>query len=214
MVKIKICGITTLDDGRAALESGADMLGFNFYRPSPRFIAPETARTIIDSLRQQNETQPFKSVGIFVNEPIEQLVRAVSISGVDSVQLHGDESPEYCSSVKSNLGGIAVVKALRVGPNFEPGDAANYQVDAIMLDAFHNQLRGGTGLVIDWHMARAVSAVVDRLFLSGGLSPDNVAEAIAAVQPYAVDACSSLESVPGRKDPMRMNSFVRAARNS
>lgn len=213
MVKIKICGITSLDDARAAIEAGADLLGFNFYRTSPRFIEPETARQIIDSIKTEYEPQQIETVAIFVNEPIEDVLKAISVSGVDVVQLHGDESPAYCDELKSSLSNQTVIKALRVSAAFEPGEAAHYDVDAIMLDAFHDQLRGGTGQIINWDVARATREIVPRLFLSGGLSPENVAEAIAKVQPYAIDACSSLESAPGQKDLARMKAFVRAARN-
>ncbi len=213
MVKIKICGITSLDDARAAIDAGADMLGFNFYRPSPRFIEPETARQIIDSFKTEYESRQIEAVAIFVNEPVEDLLNALRVSGVDVVQLHGDESPAYCNEMKSRLSKQIVIKALRVSAAFEPGEAGNYDVDAIMLDAFHDQLRGGTGRVINWDVARATREIVPRLFLSGGLSPENVAEAIAKVQPYAIDACSSLESAPGKKDLARMKAFVRAARN-
>jgi phosphoribosylanthranilate isomerase len=213
MVKIKICGITNLDDARAAIEAGGDMLGFNFYRPSPRFIEPEVARQIVDCIKTEYEPSQVETVGIFVNESIENLLGALSIAGVDIVQLHGDESSDYCNQLKSHLSNQTIIKALRVSPNFEPGEAGNYQVDAIMLDAFHDRLRGGTGRVIDWNVARATRKLVSRLFLSGGLSPENVSEAIARVQPDAIDACSSLESAPGRKDVARMKEFVRAVRN-
>ena len=134
-------------------------------------------------------------------------------AGLDAVQLHGDESPEFCAALKAQLNGRTVIKALRVGADFEPKDATRYDVDAIMLDAFHGELRGGTGSVIDWRVARATGELVPRLFLAGGLSPDNVADAIACVRPYAVDACSSLESSPGHKDVVRMKAFVRAVRS-
>lgn len=213
MVKIKICGITSLDDARAAIEAGADLLGFNFYGPSPRFIEPASVWQIIDSLKTEYEPLRIETVGIFVNELIENVLNAITVSGVDVVQLHGDESPAYCDELKSHLSHQTVIKALRVSAAFEPVEGGNYDVDAIMLDAFHGQLRGGTGRVIDWDVARATREIVPRLFLSGGLSPENVAEAIATVQPYAIDACSSLESAPGRKDVRRMKAFVRAARN-
>jgi phosphoribosylanthranilate isomerase len=213
MVKIKICGITSLDDARAAIEAGVEMLGFNFYRLSPRFIEPDTAHQIIDSLKSEYEPRQIETIGIFVNEPIADVLNAIRVSGVDGVQLHGDESPAYCNELKSSLSNQTVIKALRVRAAFEPREAGNYDVDAIMLDAFHDQLRGGTGRVINWDVARATREIVPRLFLSGGLSPENVAEAIARVQPYAIDACSSLESAPGRKDAARMKAFVRAARN-
>jgi phosphoribosylanthranilate isomerase len=210
MVKIKICGITNLDDARVAIEAGAEMLGFNFYRPSPRFIEPDEARKIIDCVARESEVI---AVGIFVDEPLESVVETVRISGVAAVQLHGDESVAYCAGLKSALNGITIIKALRVSDSFQPETATSYPVDAIMLDAFHDNLRGGTGKVIDWAIAENTRKLVPQFFLSGGLSPENVAEAVARVQPYAVDACSRLELSPGRKDPSRVKAFVRAARN-
>lgn len=210
MVKIKICGITNLDDARFGVEAGADMLGFNFYRPSPRFIEPDEARKIIDSIERDGEVM---TVGIFVDEPLESVIRTVHVSGVDAVQLHGDESVAYCAELKSALNGTTIIKALRVSDSFQPETATSYKVDAIMLDAFHDGLRGGTGKVIDWTIARQTRELVPQFFLSGGLSPENVADAVARVQPYAVDACSRLELSPGRKDPLRVKAFVRAARN-
>jgi len=210
MIRIKICGITNLDDAGIAIEAGADMLGFNFYRPSPRFIEPDEARQIIESLKRETE---FVAVGIFVDEPLESVIQTARISGVDAVQLHGDESVAYCAELKSSLHGITIIKALRVSDSFQPEFATSYPVDAIMLDAFHDNLRGGTGKVIDWTIALRTRELVPQVFLSGGLSPENVAEAIECVQPYAVDACSRLELSPGRKDPSRLKAFVNAVRN-
>ena len=218
MVKVKICGITNLEDARAAIEAGADMLGFNFYRPSPRFIEPSQAREIIGELELELEHSPKAAmmVGVFVNEGSpEALVRIAEESGVYAAQLHGDESAEYCRTVKQTWrDGLLIIKALRVGANFDPQEVGTYEADAIMLDSFHTQLRGGSGQVIDWSIARRARGVFPRLILAGGLSPENVAKAIAEVQPFAVDACSSLESSPGRKDPERMKAFVRAVRSS
>jgi phosphoribosylanthranilate isomerase len=212
MTRVKICGITSLDDARAAIAAGADMLGFNFYRPSPRFIEPAAARTIIDALRSAD--QSTRAVGVFVNEasPV-SVIQIVDEAGVDAVQLHGDESIEFCHSMKALLKGRLLIKVLRVTEAFAPADAKGYDTDAIMLDAFHREMRGGTGQVVDWAIARLVRELAPRLFLAGGLSPANVAEAIAQVNPYAVDACSSLESSPGRKDAKLMKAFVQAVRN-
>ena len=211
MVKIKICGITNPGDARQAIAAGADMLGFNFYRPSPRFIEPQQARNIIDSVKRETE---FVAVGIFVDEPLESLIETLRTSGVNAVQLHGDESVAYCADLKSRLTGTTIIKALRVSESFQPVAATNYPVEAIMLDAFHDNLRGGTGKIFDWEIALKTRDLVPQLFLSGGLSPENVAGAIDRVQPYAVDACSRLELSPGRKDPSRVTAFVRAARSS
>ncbi len=205
MVKVKICGITNLEDALAAADAGADALGFNFYRPSPRFIEPAEARAIIDQL-----PSTVLAVGVFVNESDpETVARIADEACVFAVQLHGDETPEYCRALDPRY----VIKVLRVDENFSPHDATVYQVQAIMLDAFDREVRGGTGRVIDWSIAADTRQLVKKLFLSGGLSPENVANAIAAVRPYGVDACSRLESTPGRKDSKRVRSFIAAARS-
>ena len=204
MVKIKICGITNLEDALAAVAAGADMLGFNFYRPSPRFIEPAAARAIIEKLPSST-----MAVGVFVNEGDAKTVsRIAEEARVTGVQLHGDESPDYCRELSPRY----LIKVLRVNSEFRPEQATAFATDAIMLDAFDPQLRGGTGQVIDWTIAAETRPLVDKLFLSGGLGPENVAAAIAAVAPFAVDACSRLESAPGRKDPARLRSFIAAAR--
>jgi len=215
MPLVKICGITNLDDARAAIEAGADMLGFNFYRPSPRFIEPAKARAIIEKMRTAIEglEQQVTSVGVFVNEASPEVVLKIADeAGVRAVQLHGDESIEFCRSLKSLMKDRFLIKVLRVSRDSGIDRVEKYDVDAIMLDAFDRDVYGGTGRVIDWSMARRARELTTRLFLAGGLSPDNVAEAIAAVQPYAVDACSGLESSLGVKDPERMKGFVRAVR--
>jgi phosphoribosylanthranilate isomerase len=214
MTQVKICGITSLDDARAAIEAGADLLGFNFYRPSPRFIEPSEARKIIESLQSKTDDQPITTVGVFVNEASPgSLMRIVEESGVSAVQLHGEESIEFCQRLKLLLNGKSLIKVLRVIGRFTPTETEAYDADAIMLDSFHSEMRGGTGHVFDWSIARSVRELVPLLFLAGGLSPANVAQAIAQVNPYAVDACSSLESLPGQKDAARMRAFVQAVRN-
>ena len=213
MVKIKICGITNFEDAVAATEAGADMLGFNFYRPSSRYIEPDLVREIVARLRSDSQNRSITMVGVFVDESIDSVVRIVNEVRLDAVQLHGDESPEFCAELKSFVPDKAIIKALRVNGSFDPRSASLYSVQAIMLDAFHEQLRGGTGRVIDWDIAKTVRDLIPQLWLSGGLSPENIAEAISRVQPFAVDACSSLESSPGRKDHVRMMEFVRAVRN-
>jgi phosphoribosylanthranilate isomerase len=214
MTLIKICGITSLDDGRAALDAGADMLGFNFFRPSPRFIEPIAAGMILESLRAERSAEVITAVGVFVNESSPDVVmEIVATADLDAVQLHGDESIEFCQRLRKLLQGKSLIKVLRVIGRFTPTETEAYDADAIMLDSFHGEMRGGTGHVFDWSIAAAVRESVPRLFLAGGLSPDNVARAIAQVHPYAVDACSSLESAPGQKDTERMKAFVHAVRN-
>jgi phosphoribosylanthranilate isomerase len=203
MTVIKICGITNLNDAHAAVAAGADALGFNFYKLSPRYIAPESAREIINTLPTS-----ILTVGVFVNESSPDAVRNIANqAGVKAVQLHGDESPDYCRALNS------VIKTFSVSNNFDLKQLESYEVDAIMLDTKHDRLRGGTGRVFDWTIAQQVSQLVPKLYLAGGLSPENVSEAIEMVQPYAVDACSSLEDKPGIKNHVRMRVFVNKVRS-
>lgn len=201
MTLVKICGITSLEDALAAVDAGADALGFNFYQPSPRYLAPETAREIIDRL-----PEAVLKVGVFVNEDLESVTRIVTQARLSAVQLHGDESPEYCHALAGNY----LIKVFRAGEDFA---VESYRVEAIMLDTKDDLLRGGTGRVFDWTIAQHTNNAVPKLFLAGGLSPENVAEAITTVRPYAVDACSSLEEIPGRKNWARVRAFVEAARS-
>ncbi|HEY0077505.1 MAG TPA: phosphoribosylanthranilate isomerase [Pyrinomonadaceae bacterium] len=206
MIQVKICGITTGADARAAVEAGADALGFNFWRRSVRYISPQAARRIIEEL-----PEGVLPVGVFVNvrEP-ERLARIASEAGVRAVQLHGDETPDYCR----RLVGQTIIKALRVGDDFEPESAATFGASAVLLDAFSKAGRGGTGETFDWSIARRVRALVPQLYLAGGLTPENVPEAIAAVEPFAVDVCSGVESAPARKDHARIRAFIRAVRGA
>ncbi len=204
MTLVKICGITHLEDAIGAVEAGADALGFNFYPASPRYIQPGEARRIIDDLGGQVLT-----VGVFVNEGSPETVESIAkAAGVTALQLHGDESPEFCAALSSRY----LIKVLAVGANFDPNLALAYNVQAFMVDAFDRHARGGTGRTIDWSIALKLRSIVPRLFLAGGLSPENVTEAISKIRPYAVDVCSSLELSPGRKDKERMHAFVRAVR--
>lgn len=205
MVKVKVCGITNLEDALEAVAAGADALGFNFYRRSPRYVAPEEARRIISEL----QGAAVLCVGVFVNEDRAATVaRMAAEACVAAVQLHGDESPEYCVE----LGGQRVIKALRVGKDFAPEAARAYRAESVLLDAYSASARGGTGETFDWELARRTRELVAQLYLAGGLTPENVADAIAAVGPYAVDVCSGVELAPGRKDAVRMREFVSAVR--
>jgi phosphoribosylanthranilate isomerase len=204
MTYVKICGITNLADALFAIDAGADMLGFNFYRPSPRYIEAKAARQIIDRL-----PVTVLNVGVFVNEASPALVEQIATeAGVAALQLHGDESPWFCATLKDRY----VIKVFGAGDNFVPESTLCYDVQAIMLDAFDRRAHGGTGHAIDWSVARQTRDLVPKFFLAGGLSPENIAAAIAAVKPYAVDACSALESAPGKKDPNRVHAFIKAAR--
>lgn len=202
MLRVKICGITNLADARAAVGAGVDMLGFNFWRGSARYIAPAEARRIIEQLPEEVLT-----VGVFVNEDEPETVAEIASQAcVSAVQLHGDETPEYCR----RLSGRAVIKALRVGDGFEPEMAARYETGAVLLDAFCKESRGGTGKTFDWKIARRVRSLVPQLYLAGGLTPENVAEAVEAVEPFAVDVCSGVESAPGIKDAARIRALMDA----
>jgi phosphoribosylanthranilate isomerase len=182
--------------------AGADALGFNFYPRSPRYISPPDARRIIEQLPSH-----ILTVGVFVNEAVpEDVARTASESSVGAVQLHGDESPAYCRA----LGNLYVIKALRVMEGFVPESVTEYKTEAILLDSFDSRERGGTGRTFDWDIARRVRELVPKLYLAGGLSVENVSEAIEKVRPYAVDACSRLESAPGIKDRERVRSFISA----
>lgn len=205
MARVKVCGITNLEDALAALEAGAEMLGFNFYARSPRCVSTEAARRVVEHLPEGVEC-----VGVFVNEAApEEVVRMAGEARVGAVQLHGDETPEFCRALR----GLKTIKALRVGPDFDVEGAASYPTDAVLLDAYVAGEWGGTGHTFDWALARRTREAVPRLFLAGGLRPDNVAEAVAAVRPYAVDVCSGVETSPGRKSPRLMRLFVEQAKS-
>jgi phosphoribosylanthranilate isomerase len=197
-VKLKVCGLTSLEDASAAIDCGAEYLGFNFYPKSPRYIAPTAARAIIERLPDD-----VISVGVFVNEPrpedVDEILRA---SGAQMAQLHGDESPAYCAGV----GAERVIKALRVGDDFDARRVLDYPASAVLLDAFDAKLYGGTGRTANWAVARE-AARLTRVFLAGGLSPENIIEAIRAVEPFAVDVNSGVESAPGRKDANKLEAL-------
>jgi indole-3-glycerol phosphate synthase/phosphoribosylanthranilate isomerase len=222
-VWVKICGITSAEDARAAVQAGADMLGFNFYPPSPRFIEVDAAAEIIRNLRSEMKDgqssrvdKPLRpsTIGVFVNESIKQVARTTERAGLDGVQLHGDETLAYCTKLREALPRNFLIKAARLQDETNLEALSAYPVDAFMIDAVDDRLRGGTGRVANWELARRAAEHLPRLFLAGGLSPENVSQAIATVRPYAVDACSALETEPGRKNSTRMKEFVDAVRSS
>lgn len=202
MVRIKICGITNLDDALLAAELGADALGFIFYPKSPRQVDAETARAIIAQL------PPFvAAVGVFVDEAA-AVVRDLAVqAGLDWVQLHGQESPEYCRSLERK-----VIKAFRIQDESSLIRLADYQgtVQALLLDTYKKGQVGGTGEIFDWHLARKAKQY-GPIILAGGLTSENVAQAIATVGPAAVDAASGIEAAPGKKDPKKLRAFFKAA---
>ncbi len=200
---MKICGITNGDDALWAAAQGADALGFIFYPKSPRFVAPDQASEIVAAL------PPFVTpVGVFVNEPREQVEAIARQVGLRTVQLHGDESPDACGGYP-----LPVIKAVRVGEDFNPGSLEAYPVDTFLLDTDKKGLYGGSGETFDWSIARQAKRF-GRIILSGGLGPDNVSEAVRQVQPYAVDCGSGVEAEPGKKDKNRVREFIVSVRNS
>jgi phosphoribosylanthranilate isomerase len=199
-VRVKICGIRSLEEASTAVRLGADALGFNFWPPSPRYITPQAARDIIRQLH------PFITcVGVFVNENLETIMDIVSKVGLNTVQLHGDESPEFCDS----LGVMRVIKAIRVSTGFRISSIKDYRVSAVLLDAKVAGNYGGTGQRFDWNLAIQAKRFAP-IILAGGISAENVADAILTVRPMAVDVCSGVEAEPGRKDLNRMKQLMEA----
>lgn len=203
MVRVKICGITNLDDALVAVEAGADALGFVFYPESPRCVTPEKAAEIIRSL------PPFvQTVGLFVNEAAARINAMARECGLDIVQLHGDEPPEFCGLVERR-----VIKAFRIKEIASLDPIRNYRVSAHLLDAYSPSAYGGTGLTFNWDVAKMAKSF-GPVILAGGLTPGNVAEAVAAVEPFAVDVSSGVETSPGKKDPARVREFIRRAKEA
>lgn len=195
--RVKICGITNLEDALKASELGADALGFIFYKKSPRSISPRTAGLII------RELPPFVvPVGVFVDEEPGKVLSIAAETGISTVQLHGSESPEYCERL-----GLKVIKAIRIKERSDIMRLRAYNVSAYLLDTFREGVPGGTGETFDWDIAIEAKAL-GRVILSGGLNPENVREAISKVEPYAVDASSGLEEKPGKKDHLKLTKFM------
>ena len=201
--QVKICGITHLEDALHAAACGADALGFVFYPGSPRFVAPERARQIIAEL------PPFlTTVGLFVNEPPARIREMVEFCGLNTVQLHGDEEPDQCCYPPCR-----VIKALRLKSEMDDEFFSSFPVSSLLLDAYVPDQYGGTGHRCDWDNAAAI-AKTHRVILAGGLSPDNVTEAVQQVHPYGVDVSSGVERKPGQKDPEKVASFIRLAKEA
>jgi phosphoribosylanthranilate isomerase len=192
-VKIKICGITNADDALAAVDMGADLLGFNFYPKSKRYITVDKAHAIINKLPTFVDT-----VGLFVNATAEEVREVVGEGMLNWIQLHGDETPAFCDSLSDV--GVKIIKAIRVRSKKDIESVRNYFVDVILLDAYDAKLYGGTGKVFDWKL---VSNIQQRIFLAGGITPENAVEAIE-VGVYGIDICSGVESAPGKKDHEKM----------
>lgn len=205
MTWIKVCGITEPEDARAAALLGVNAVGLNFYAASPRSINPERALRIIEAL------PPFVStVGVFVNYGDPDVLEDFALSlGLDAVQLHGDETPDYCSMIKK----VKVIKAIRVAQDFKLELLRKYSPAAYLLDTHSNKGYGGTGFTFDWSKVAGANTF-GQIILAGGLRAENVGKAIEVLRPFAVDVSSGVESEPGKKDFGLMKSFVEAVQKA
>ncbi len=201
MVRIKICGITNLEDALLSIDAGADMIGFVF-APSPRQLTAQKAAKIIAGL-----PPGIIKVGVFVDSPLAGVTTTLADCGLDMAQLHGSESPDFCRGV----GPDRTIKAFRVRDAAVLQEMKSYRVHAFLLDAYHPAKAGGTGRTFDWDIARNARKY-GKIILSGGLNPENVAEAIRTAQPWAVDVSSGVEARPGKKDPEKVTAFIKNCR--
>ncbi|MBI3027032.1 phosphoribosylanthranilate isomerase [Candidatus Woesearchaeota archaeon] len=204
MTKVKICGIKAYEDAINAVNLGADYLGFNFYRHSPRYIGISKAKNIMEKLPKN-----VKKVGIFVNENVGKIKKTADACDIDIIQLSGDEGREFVINLKKLLS-KKIIKSFRAIDSKEIEKAKQYKSDYIMLDSYKKGYYGGTGAKFNWNLAKRIDR--RRLFLSGGLNAYNVKLAINKVRPYAVDACSSTEICPGKKDYNKIKEFIEAAK--
>jgi len=203
ITRVKICGITNLEDALCAVMAGADALGFVFYKGSPRYILPAEAGNIVSAL------PPFvTTVGLFVNAGSETIRQTMQTAGLGVVQLHGDETSAECC-----LDPYPVIKAVRVRDAGSLAGTEQFKVSALLLDAWSDQQYGGTGEIFDWQLAKKLTGE-NPLILAGGLDPENVAEAIQVVNPYAVDVSSGVEKSPGNKDHDKVRQFIQQVRKT
>jgi phosphoribosylanthranilate isomerase len=205
-VQIKICGVTNVKDARACAELGASMIGFNFYPQSPRYIEPRVARRIIEAI-----PPGVCAVGVFVDASAEEIRKIADAAGVRCVQLHGRTSPDTCSELAREF---RLIRAFSTDAQFRAEQVSLFSDCDVLVDAHHPNLRGGTGLTCDWRAARTARAFARFLILSGGLTDQNVGQAITTVAPHAVDVCSGVESAPGVKDHRALENFVTAVRTA
>ena len=207
MTRIKFCGITRPEDAELALGAGAWAIGLIFWPRSPRRCEVDTAAEIAAALKRRSEV-----VGVFVNATLDHVAQTADAVGLTAVQLHGEEGPAYCSEAARRTG-CKVIKAVRVRSGADIRALARFHTDFHLLDSYTAGVPGGTGETFSWEIARAHRSRVP-VILSGGLNPDNVADAIAAVRPYAVDVASGVELSPGRKDPAKLEAFAAAVRSA
>jgi len=203
MVRVKICGITNPEDAVTAVDAGADALGFMFYEQSPRLVSFKQAATII------GEVPPLVAkVGVFVNPSDDMVRRAIAEAGIDTLQFHGEEPPDFCRRF-----GLKIIKAFRVRDADSMAAAHSYATEAWLLDSFVAGQHGGTGAQFNWDLAADAVRKHKRVILAGGLSPANVAEAVRKVRPFGLDVSSGVESTPGKKDPGKVRDFIAAAKS-
>ena len=202
-IKIKICGITNLEDANAAVDMGADILGFNFYPKSPRYIEPDQAEKIIRKLSAFVDT-----AGVFVNASLQDIRKLTNPGHLNWVQFHGDETPEFCSQFTT--WSLHTIKAIRVRSKDDIKQAQTFRTSSLLFDAFDPNLYGGTGKTFDWSL---VKDCPHRIFLAGGINPDNIAAALK-VDAFGIDVCSGIESEPGKKDHMKMKQLFDNIHNS
>lgn len=203
-IQIKICGITNAKDARRCAELGVNMLGFNFYPKSPRYIEPTAVRRIVETL-----PVGIWAVGVFVDADAGEIRKTVDLAGVRCIQLHGKATPQACNDLACEF---RVIRAFSTDGRFRPQNAAAFGECDVLVDAHNPELRGGTGQTCDWSAAHATLRYTRFLILSGGLNGQNVGRAIAAVTPNAVDVCSGTESAPGIKDHRELQHFISAVR--
>lgn len=203
-VQIKICGVTNAEDARACVDLGAQLIGLNFYPESSRYVEPKVARQIVEALPAR-----VCAVGVFVDAGTREIRSVAELTGIRSVQLHGDTSTETCSELAREF---RVIRAFSTDTRFQPESAAAFPDCDVLVDAHHPDLRGGTGQTCDWSSARATLPFTRFLILSGGLNAQNVGRAIAAVVPHAIDVCSGVESAAGVKDHRALQDLIRAVR--
>jgi len=202
--RVKICGITNLADAQAAVEAGADALGLNFYEGSPRHVSVREAAEISKQL------PPFvMRAGVFVNADEALVTRAIGECNLSLLQFHGDEPPEFCTRF-----GLMSMKAFRIRDSESLKELPDYQTDAYLLDAYSSEARGGTGEKFNWDQAIQAQKFGKPVFLAGGLTPENVADAVRKVRPFGVDVSSGVESSPGKKDHAKICAFIAAVRKA
>lgn len=205
--RVKICGITSKDDAFKAIKFGADALGFVFCKKSPRYLSPSRARNIVEIL------PPFVSiVGVFVDEKIGAIRDIAGFVGLNAVQLHGDEDHHFCHRLK-RYQVLRIIKGFRVNEAFDFGSVKKFDVDGYLFDTYQEGVLGGTGKVFNWELLKAAD-VRGTVILSGGLTPENVAEAVRIVKPFAVDVSSGVEKAPGEKDHHKLQAFIQNARQA